>query len=544
MSSVRVAAVQYAVTEDGAENLATALRMIDAAAARGAQVVVLPEFCNHVSWYDDREHARRKAERLDGPFVTALGAKAAEHGIHLMANCTVAREDGRTTGSNILFGADGAILLVTDKQVLMGSERDHLDPAIAPSPVVATAFGRVGLYSCMDGVINETPRMLAVQGAQILLNSLNSFALDEASLHVPVRAAENKVWVVAANKVGPLVPEHSIGFVAERVGVPIDRLHGAGESQIVAPDGTVVAIGPRTGEAVVVADIDIDAADDKARPDGTDVLASRRPELYEGVVGAPLGRRRPAGAEELRTAVLAPPEGADVLGLVAEALAAGAALIVLPELAGPSADELVAALVGSEAVVVTSVAAGTAHLGLVISAAGVVASQTQLHASARHPWATDLGDGLTAVDLPWGRLAVIVGDDALYPEAFRLAALQDVDVVAVPFATQEPHDLDLLLLERAAENRINVAAASRPGDHGAGMLVPLSTDFTLWAPDRGPFTGIISRPEPVLATDPVTVATLRPACAVNRFVSKGTDLVDGRPWDLAAVLVAPQTATV
>src|SRR6478735_5686453 len=161
MPIVRVAAVQFAVTEDVEENLATCLRMTDRAVAEGAQVVVLPEFCNHVSWYDDREHARRMAQTLDGPFVTALAAKAAEHGIHLMANCTLAREDGRTTGSNILFAPDGEILADTDKQVLMGSERDHLDSAIAPSPIIETAFGRVGLYSCMDGVINETPRMLA-----------------------------------------------------------------------------------------------------------------------------------------------------------------------------------------------------------------------------------------------------------------------------------------------------------------------------------------------------------------------------------------------
>lgn len=136
----------------------------------------------------------------------------------------------------------------------------------------------------------------------------------------------------------------------------------------------------------------------------------------------------------------------------------------------------------------------------------------------------------------------MVGDDALYPETFRLAALQDADVVAVPFTTQGSRDLDLLLLERAAENRLNLAVASRPGDYGAGMLVPLSADFTLWAPDRGPFSGIISQPEPVIAQHAVEVATLRPAQAVNRFVSKGTDLVDGRPWDLAGALVAPLAA--
>ena len=77
MPIVRVAAVQFAVTEDVEENLATCLRMTDRAAAEGAQVVVLPEFCNHVSWYDDREHARRMALTLDGPFVAALAAKAA-----------------------------------------------------------------------------------------------------------------------------------------------------------------------------------------------------------------------------------------------------------------------------------------------------------------------------------------------------------------------------------------------------------------------------------------------------------------------------------
>ena len=43
----------------------------------------------------------------------------------------------------------------------------------------------------------ETPRGLAVRGAQLLINSLNSFAFDEASLHIPVRAPENKVFVIS-----------------------------------------------------------------------------------------------------------------------------------------------------------------------------------------------------------------------------------------------------------------------------------------------------------------------------------------------------------
>ncbi|CAM3257424.1 nitrilase-related carbon-nitrogen hydrolase [Nocardioides dubius] len=546
---VRVAAVQYAVGEEIEENLATAVRMIDEAVAQGAELVVLPEFGNHVSWYADRAHARRHAQSLDGEFLGTLAARAATHRIHLMVNCTLLRADGRVAGANLLFGPDGALISSSDKQVLMGSERDHLDPAVDRPGAVDTALGRVGLYSCMDGVIFETPRMLAAEGAQLLLNSLNSFALDEASLHVPVRAAENKVWVVAANKVGPLVPAHSIEMVAAKVGVPVDRLHGAGESQIVAPDGTVVAIGPRSGEAVVIADIDLDLATEKSRPDGTDVIAARRPALYRALAAEPRGRSAAPGAAEIAAAVISPGADDDVVSLVDAALAAGADLVVLPELAahvGGAADgdvvadlapaALAAMLAGTATLIVTSVVEDGRHVGLVISADGVALRQPQLHASERHgPLALADGDGAPVLihQAPWGRLAVVVGDDALYPETFRLAALADADVVAVPFTVAEAHDVDLLLLERAAENRLNVAVASRPhAAFGAGALIPLSADFTLWGDWANPFAGVISRPEPQGADAPMTLGVLRPACATNRFVSKGTDVVDGRPWQL------------
>ncbi|MFI5429778.1 carbon-nitrogen hydrolase family protein [Aeromicrobium sp. UC242_57] len=477
------------------------------------QRVVLPEFANHVSWYGDREHARRKAQSLDGPFVTALAAKASEHAIYLMANCTLLREDGRVGGSNILFAPDGEVLAVSDKQVLMGSERDHIDTAVDRVGVIDTPIGRLGLYSCMDGVIFETPRTLAVEGAQLLLNSLNSFALDEASLHVPVRAAENKVWVVAANKVGPLVPEHSIEQVASRVGVPVDRLHGAGESQIVAPDGTVVACAPRTGEAVVIADIDVSLADDKSRPDGTDVMAGRRPELYSALADEPIGRRAAAGASEVRAAVLSPQAGDDIAALVAEAVAAGV------ELRGAARAGSTPGRTGQQPGVGGAVPGGARDAARRHADAGRHelhrrlgcspgsgrlcswhrADQGQLHRSDRHG---DIPSTVEAQKLPiavhsapWGRLAVVVGDDALYPETFRLAALADADAVAVPFTVAEQFDVDLLLLERAAENRLNLAMSSRRHpEHGGGVLIPLSGDFTLWGEWDNPFVGVISRP--------------------------------------------------
>ena len=566
---VRVAATQFGVGTDVEANLATCLRMIDAAAEESPQILVLPEFSSHVSWYEGKEHARSKAVTVDGPFVLAIAERAREHNMWIMINCVVARDDGRTTGTNILCSPAGDVVATSDKQVLMGSERLHLDDAIDVGPIIDTPFARLGMYSCMDGVINETPRGLALRGAQVLLNSLNSFALDEASLHIPVRAPENRVWIVAANKVGALIPPEAIDAVSKGVGVPLNRLHGAGESQIVAPDGTVVAIGPLTGEAVVVADIDVTLANDKRRPDGTDVYASRRPELYAALAGEPHGRIHGAGAETLDVAVVQPPlDGEKAIESAAELVASacrdGAKLVVLPELfcfdggvidvativdseivrrTDAAIESLRTAVGGSDCHVVTSLPSGSgserSHDAVLIGADGVVARQQQLHSSSRHAgWVTRLGSALDVRELPWGRLALVVGDDALYPEVFRLAALGDADVVALPFHVQEAWELRTGLIERSAENRINLVAASRATEAGASLISDLPRNFTLWGEWDEPFAGVISRPDPILADRDTTLlmATTHPAQAMNRFVSRGTDLVDGRPWMLLAAI--------
>ncbi|GAA4080349.1 carbon-nitrogen hydrolase family protein [Nonomuraea soli] len=507
---VRVAAAQFEVGTDSAANLASCLRAIDAAASQGAALVVLPEFCNHLSWYESREQARERACRHDDAFLTAIARRAAGHAIHVKIGVTLARDDGRTTGASLLYGPDGTLLGEADKQILMGAENDHLDRGVSAGPVVRTALGRLGLYACMEGVINEVTRGLALRGAQVLLNSLNSFATDEASLHIPVRAAENKVWVVAANKVGPLIPADRLDAVSAGLKVPPQWLHGAGESQIVAPDGTVVAKAPREGEAVVVADIDPGAADAaRAR-----LFATRRPERYGPVAERPRGRRAPAGAPSLKVAVVRGDAAS-----VRQAAQEGARLIVLPEGSPVSETEARLAVSGTGAHAVTG---GGALVG--------------------EDGATPPPDPSCPVhELPWGRLAIIAGDAARHPEEFRLAALADADVVAVPFTPRESWELRLGLLERSAENRLNVVAAGGEGPDGqAGAILGLPADFTLWTAWQGPFTGRISHPivTEVKNGDTIVHAEIWPARAVNRHVSRGTDLVDGRPWSLCEALVA------
>lgn len=554
--TIRAAAVQLAVGTDLEANLAACVAGIERAAERDAHLIVLPEFCNHLSWYDGPAHCYEVAVGLGGRFVSRLAVAARAAGAHVVVNCTVRRGPGVVTGTSLLLDPRGAVIAEADKQVLIGHENDFLRPAQQVSPVVDTPLGRLGMYACMDGVINETPRGLALRGAQILCNSLNSFALDEGSLHIPVRAAENRVFVVAANKVGPLIPEPLLAPVSEATSIPTRFLVGAGDSQLVAPDGRVLARAPRAGDAVVVADVEPAAADDKRRPDGTDVVSARRPALYGAIAADPATQPEPAphGAAEVIVAVARPARDAlsDARALIGEAAAGGARLIVLPELVGfdgAAVDDAAAgerrSLAAIEALaeacpagvhVVTSVVGSDGgarrHLGVVIGPDGVVARQPQLHACARHPWAVP-GDSLAIVELPWARLGVAVGPDSIYPETFRLLALRGAEIVAVPLHPLQSWELELGLVERSAENRVNLVAASR----GGGVIAALQTDFTIMTPWRErAFDGLLSHPVVTRATGAVTLAPVHPRNAANKLVSHRTDLLRGRPWALAAAI--------
>ena len=529
VDSAVVAAAQFSTGLDVDENLATCLRMIDQAAQAEATLIVLPEFINHLSVYESADHCREMAVDLDGPFVGALAERAARHQAYVVGACTVRRVD-RVTVTSLMLGPGGELVGQADKQTLMGNERQFLSPGSHVAPVFDLSLGSgrhaVGMYACMDGVTPETPLALTVRGATILTNSLNSFAKDEASLHIPVRAAENGVFVVAASKVGPLLPPRQVEVFGQAMGLPPESFNGAGESQIVDPDGRVLAVGPAEGEAVVAARIALPNRDARLFRDGPHPVDARRPEIY-GRLAEPADP--PASAEPVRVAVV----GSDEPAAVDTALA-DARCVVLPELTDVP-DRIPAGVW-----VVTTRRDGDAHVGEVHGSEGLVASQRQLHFTPRHAWATRLGDRLDPIDLPFGRVALLVGDDCRLPEPARLAAVRGANLVAVPTHVDEQWVDDLGLVERAAENRLCLAAATRPTRHGTSILVDLPTDFTLWAPDRDrPFDGTINYPDVVRATvdQPVLAGDLHLDRTTNRFISKDTDLVGGRAMESTAVLL-------
>lgn len=559
-NTVRVAVAQFHIGSDIEANLEKCLFWLDKANQCQPDLIVLPEFCNHLSWYDDKQHCFDVSVALDSDFLRSIANKASELGVHVVVNCTVQRDNGDATGSSLLYSPSGELLADNTKQIYIGHENDFLARATCEGPVVATEIGHLGLYACMDGVINETPRCLALNGAQLILNSLNSFATDEASLHIPVRAGENKIFVVAANKVGPLVPEEMLDAISAGTGIPPRFLCGAGESQIVAPDGQVLVKASLDGEEYVYADIEPARADDKRRPDGTDIMASRRPELYGAIAQDPAQQKLPpmAGSTQLSAAIvqLEDPLSLDqVAEAVAEAKVAGAQLVALPPLIpDPTEPEAAAAfadrviqtltplctgLVVTSSLVLPAKGEGWQHCAVAFGEGGLLLRQGQVHHSQRFAW-SELDDQFELLETDFGRLALATSDDSIYPETFRLLALAGAEVASVPLSPLEDWELQTGLLERSAENRINLVVAVDSSSHGPGFATELQTDFTVMTEwHEREFDGLLSQPiwHRSSGEPGVTVVRLRPANAADKVVSRNTDLLAGRPWDLAAAIV-------
>jgi predicted amidohydrolase len=265
---LRAAAVQLNSTNDRDRNLATAERLVRAAAADGAELVALPEKWNLLA---GGEELAAGAEPLDGPSLSAARGWASELGIHLLAGSISERTDSKAFNTSVLIGPDGADLAVYRKIHLFDvdaggvsyRESEHEQPG---TEVVTASLGELtaGLSVCYDLRFPELYRILALRGAQLITVPsafTSATGRDHWEVLLRARAIEDQVFVLAPNQVGT-APPHYDSF---------------GHSAIVDPWGTVLAIAPE-GECFVAADLDL-GAQERTRA-SLPSLANRRPATY------------------------------------------------------------------------------------------------------------------------------------------------------------------------------------------------------------------------------------------------------------------------
>jgi predicted amidohydrolase len=254
---VRAAAVQLQSTNDRNRNLEAADRLTRAAAADGAELVVLPE---RLDLRGSAQDYAAGAETLEagGPLEWATQL-ARELGIDLVAGSIAERREGhdRVANTSIHVGPDGELKAVYRKihmfDVEVGGveyrESEHSEPADEIVLSETSNGTKLGLTICYDLRFPELYRILALKGARIVTVPAN-FTRVTGQAHWEVllraRAIENQVFVVAPGQGRGPGPEGD----------------SYGNSMIVDPWGEILARAGGEGESFVAADLDLARQDE------------------------------------------------------------------------------------------------------------------------------------------------------------------------------------------------------------------------------------------------------------------------------------------
>jgi predicted amidohydrolase len=269
---VRIALVQQSASLDKAANVRRGLDALERAARDGAQVVAFAELAFE-HFYPQRRAAPgpwRLGEPVPGHTTELFVRKARELGVVVVLNL-YERDGNRGFDCSPVIDADGSLLgrtrMIHITDYACFHEQGYYTPGDTGAPVYRTRAGRIGVAVCYDRHFPEYMRALAIGGADLVVVP-QAGALDEwpdglYEGEMRVAAFQNGYFVALCNRVGR---EECLTF--------------AGESFVCAPDGRVVARGPKLEEAIVYADVDLaEAARSHAR---RLFLQHRRPELYPG----------------------------------------------------------------------------------------------------------------------------------------------------------------------------------------------------------------------------------------------------------------------
>jgi N-carbamoylputrescine amidase len=281
---VTVAATQFDCSWDLEANLAQAEALVRQAARDGAQVILLqelfetPYFCIE----QDSRHLRLATTLRDNRAVAVMARLARELGVVLPVSF-FERSGQACFNSVAMVDADGVVLGIYRKAHIPNGagyqEKTYFSPGDTGFRVWETRFGRIGVGICWDQWFPECARVMALQGAELLLYPTAIGTEPPPALPVNSRdhwqrtqqghAAANLMPLLASNRFG----------VERSLQQPDDLfIRFYGSSFIADQLGAKIAEAGENETAVLLAEFDLAAAAELR--DNWFVFRDRRPDLY------------------------------------------------------------------------------------------------------------------------------------------------------------------------------------------------------------------------------------------------------------------------
>ncbi|XP_021887516.1 N-carbamoylputrescine amidase [Carica papaya] len=281
---VVVSALQFACTDDVSTNLATAERLVRAAHAKGANIILLQElFEGYYFCQAQREDFFQRANSYNNnPTISKIQTLAKELGVVIPVSFFEEANNAHYN-SVAIIDADGTDLGLYRKSHIPDGpgyqEKFYFNPGDTGFKVFQTRYAKIGVAICWDQWFPEAARAMVLQGAEILLypTAIGSEPQDEgldSREHwrrvMQGHAGANLVPLLASNRIGKeIVPtEHGKSEITFY-----------GNSFIAGPTGELVASADDKEEAVLIAKFDLDKI--KLKRNSWGVFRDRRPDLYK-----------------------------------------------------------------------------------------------------------------------------------------------------------------------------------------------------------------------------------------------------------------------
>ena len=289
MPQTTVAAIQMACSSDPDQNIAHAEELVRQAAAKGAQIVLLPELFERPYFCQERryEYYSYAMSITENPAVQRFSEVC--HELELVMPISFYEKAGtRLFNSVAMVNADGEILGVYRKTHIPDDhyyqEKFYFTPGNTDFKVFETQYGKVGVGICWDQWFPETARCLTLAGADLILyptaiGSEPILDVDSAGhwqRTMQGHAAANIVPVAAANRYGT-----EVVTPCRENGGQQSALRFYGCSFLTDETGAVLEQAGRDGDAVLTASYDFGTIRQERLEWG--LFRDRRPKCYGAI---------------------------------------------------------------------------------------------------------------------------------------------------------------------------------------------------------------------------------------------------------------------
>jgi agmatine deiminase len=278
---VKVALIQMSMGDNIDENVAKAVRLIESAAKKGANIICLPELFNTIYFpQDERADPSRYSESIPGKTSDAISKAAKNNKVIVISGSTFekASAGGKTKfyNTSVVFDETGKLLGKYRKMHIPHDEnfyeQNYFEKGDLGYQVFETRYGKIATLICYDQWFPEAARIVSLMGADIIfyptaIGLVDGIEQDEGNWQdawTTVQrghAISNGVAVCATNRVGQ---EAKMNFW--------------GGSFISSQFGTILAKGGDK-EEVVMAEIDLSLG--KNVKEGWRFFYNRRPGTYK-----------------------------------------------------------------------------------------------------------------------------------------------------------------------------------------------------------------------------------------------------------------------